>query len=336
MPGESFEQTQKSRAKGRIDFRDLKKHYVRVKGWLPAFVTHSDATRGEVRYLTLCAKEAIDVRYFAQKGMLRRNLEANEYPLLTFVESNDEDYAIIAETLGRVRLAVHAPLEDALLDQGHPSHADLKSSFPYHILNLDFCGAIIPQGDHPYGKTLRCIDKVIELQAASGAEEWHLFLTFRAQRTQTNEEANAQLREIIEGNLGREELRQAYAGRPAPPELLDRAYPEFLRISIAKYVAYSATNCGYAAEIESSWVYSRHEGEYHIVKLVAALRRMRAATSLRNPQLEQATYESTVRAIFSSHATDVDAAVAGDSANEIDQELKPVLEELQRFGVVTA
>src|SRR5262245_49132003 len=134
MPVQPFDETQKERRTGRIDFRDLKKHYVRVKGWLPAFRTYSAATSGRVQYLTFCAKEAIDVRYFAQKGVLARNEEGNEYPSLTFVESDEEDYAIIAETLGRVRLAIHGDFEMVLLDRGHPRHQDLLGSFPYHVV----------------------------------------------------------------------------------------------------------------------------------------------------------------------------------------------------------
>ncbi len=335
MPAQPFGETQKERRAGRGDFRDLKKHYVRVKGWLPAFRTYSAATGGQVRYLTFCAKEAIDVRYFAQKGVLVRNAAANVYPSLTFVESDEEDYAIIAETLGRVRLAVHADFEKILLDPGHPRHQDLVASFPYHVVNLDFCGHIVPRKKHPYNETIRCIERIVDLQAGAQAPAWHLFLTFRAQRAHANEEANGQLRDIIDGNLGHDEFKQAYGDRPAPEQLLGEAYPEFLRVSIAKYLAHAARNRGYALTVESSWVYSRQGGTYHIVKLVAALKPLAAAQDIPNPQREQKAYDAAVKVIFSSQATDVDAAIA-DASQEIEEELRPVLEELERIGIVTA
>lgn len=335
MAEESFEKTQGGRQKAWIDFRDLKKHYVRMKGWLPALASYRQETGGRVRYLTLCGKEAIDVRYFAQKDVLQRNEAMNAYPGLTFIEANDEDYAIIAETLGRVRLSIRARLEDALLDSSHISHNDLVSSFPYHVLNLDFCGSIVPKEDHPFSETLQCIDRVVELQAREAATRWHLFLTFRAQRSKANEEANNQLREIVDGNLDQDQAKQAYGVRPTPNELLESCYPEFLRISIAKFLANCAMKHSFAANMESSWTYSRQEGEYHIVKLILALSLLHSPGHLPNPQTERTAYEEAVKAVFESHSTDVDGAMA--AAKEItEKDLQPVLDELDRLGIVTA
>ncbi len=337
MAEESFETTQNGRRKARIDFRDAKKHYVRMMGWLPVLTNYSEQTGGNVRYFTLCGKEAIDVRYFAQKGALQRNDSMNEYPDLTFIEADNEDYAIIAETLGRVRLSIHARLEDALLDSSHVSHTDLQSSFPYHVLNLDFCGSIVPREEHPFNETLQCINKVVELQAKEGASRWHLFLTFRAQRSKANEEANKQLRDIVDGNLGQDEAREAYGGRPRPSELLDLSYHEFLRISIAKFLANCAMKHSFATALESSWVYSRlgDEGEYHIVKLVLALSLLRASGALPNPQTELTAYQAAVRAIFESQSTDVDGEMATAGA-ATERDLQPVLNELDNLGIVTA
>jgi len=337
MAEESFEKIQGGRQKARIDFRDPKKHYVRMNGWLPAIASYSEVTGGSVRYLTLCGKEAIDVRYFALKAALRRNEAMNDYPDLTFIEANDEDYAIIAETLGRVRLSIHARLEDALLNSDHVSHDDLVSSFPYHVLNLDFCGSIVPKEDHPFSETLQCINKVVELQAKEGAEHWHLFLTFRAQRSKANEEANNQLRAILNGNLDQNQAKEAYGARPTPDNLLEGSYPEFLRISIAKFLANCAMKHSFAANMKSSWIYSRvgDEGEYHIVKLVLALSLLRAPRGLPNPQNELRAYHTAVKAIFESHSTDVDGAMA-TAAEATEGDLQPVLEELDRLGIVTA
>ena len=333
----SFEKTQSGRQRARVDFLDLKKHFVRKNGWLPPFTNYKQQTGGRVRYLTLCGKLAIDVRYFAQKGVLQRNESLNEYPDVTFIEDQDQDYAIIAETLGRVRLPIHARLEDALLDSSHISHSDLVSSFPYHVLNLDFCGSIVPKEDHPFSETLQCINKVVELQAREGASRWHLFLTFRAQRSKANEEANNQLRTMVDGNLHQDQAKQAYGVRPTPNELLDNSYPEFLRISIAKFLANCAMKHSFATDMESSWIYSRvgDEGEYHIVKLVLALSLLRAPRGLPNPQTELRAYQRAVRTIFESHSKDVDDAMA-TAAGTTQRDLRPVLDELDRLGIVTA
>lgn len=87
--------------------------------------------------------------------------------------------------------------------------------------------------------------------------------------------------------------------------------------------------------MESSWVYGRRDDTYHIVKLVSALRPLHPQTSLPNPHGQNAAYETAVRKIFNSQVTDVDS-VSATAKRETRRELKPVLEELQRIGIVTA
>jgi hypothetical protein len=80
MADKTFDELQHDRRSRRGDFRDPKKHFVRKNGWLPVFESYSAQRARKVRYLTLCAKEAIDVRYFALKGVLYRNKDSNVYP----------------------------------------------------------------------------------------------------------------------------------------------------------------------------------------------------------------------------------------------------------------
>jgi hypothetical protein len=329
--------TQTSRKDRKRDYRDLKKHYVRVNGWLPIFDRHAKAKGSDLRYLTLCSKEAIDVRYFASKGMLARSDEKNAYPCLSFVESNVEDYAIIAETLGRCRLGVHARLEDVLLNYGHEEHAAFTGSFPYDIVNLDFCGEVMPKLDHPYSETVRCIERIVELQREKDpALEWHMFLTFRTHRVQHNEEANQQLREILDGNLASNDLKSAYGERADPGTLLSSDYPEFLRLGVAKYLAYCAERCRYRMTLESSWRYARHGGSYHMVKLVAGLRPLWKPQALPNPAQARQQYEAAVAEVFRSAATDVEAALADPAVSkDVQNELDLVISELRELRVVT-
>lgn len=332
-----FQETQERRRSRKLDYRDLKKHYVRVNGWLPIFQRYAEMRGRDLRYMTLCSKEAIDVRYFASKGVLARNEERNAYPMLSFVESNVEDYAVIAETLGRCRLGVHAKLEDVLLNDGHDEHAALTHSFPYDIVNLDFCGEVMPKQDHPYSKTIKCIERIVQLQHEKDpAREWHIFLTFRTHRVQHNEEANEQLREILDSNLTNNVLKAAYGQRAVPASLLSSEYPEFLRLGVAKYIAYCAERCGYRMTLESSWKYGRHQGSYHMVKLVAGLKPVVGPRSLPNPAIVHREYESAVAGLFTSAATDVDAALADPVVSKaIADELAPVIKELEDLRVVT-
>jgi hypothetical protein len=144
------------------------------------------------------------------------------------------------------------------------------------------------------------------------------------------------LREILDGNLASETLKSAYGARAIPTTLLSNDYPEFLRLGVAKYVAWCAERCGYLMTLESSWKYGRHQGSYDMVKLVAGLKPLSTGRSLPNPGLVHREYEAAVVELFSSAATDVEAALASpaiSTATEI--ELEPVIAELEKLGIVT-
>ncbi len=335
MSSAEFAHRQEARKERRQDFRDTKKHYVRLKGWLPVLQTYAQVHKDGVKYLSLCGKEAIDIRYFAIRGALMRNAEKNHYPTLTFIESDPEDFAVITETLGRVRLPIMGKIEAVLLDGTHEQHGELVGSFPYHVLNLDFCGDIVPVNDHPYNETLRCVARVVELQAAGGADRWHLFLTFRAQRSMTNENANDQLCRLLGGNLGDPELKAAYGTRTSPIRLKDGSYAEFLRLGVAKFLAHAARNYGVSCQVGRSYIYGRHGGAYHIVKLIVQFTSRRGARDLPEPAGDQAAYKADVIRAFQSEAVDVDQALAG-VLQEVTDDLQPVLAELGAMNIVTS
>jgi len=338
MPNnEGAEQVQGARHERRRDFRDPKKHFVRKNGWLPVFEGYSILRKRRVNYLTLCSKEAIDVRYFAHKGCLYRNAEKNQYPSLTFVESNPEDYAVIAETLGKVRFSVLGLLEDVILDPAHESHIDLVATFPYDVINLDFCGDILPNGEHPYSRTLQCVAEIIRLQCTLAPDHaWHLFLTFRAQPIGGSPEANLQLSERLLNNIEtRADLKEAYGTRNMPVDLANSNYAEFLRIGIPKLLAYTANQNGFRLESDSSFVYGRQQNKYKMVKIIVKLSPFKTATDLPNPVGDANVYRDDVRSIFLSEAVDVDLAGAAVQT-ETEEDLRPVIDELAQLGVVTS
>src|SRR5260370_41534202 len=105
-----FGDIERRRRKAKSTYTDIKKHYVRLNGWLPVFRRYFQLRGGTVTYLTLCAKYAIDVRYFRQKGLLLYDDEQKAYPTVTFIEKDAQDYAIIAEGLGTTRLGIKGDL----------------------------------------------------------------------------------------------------------------------------------------------------------------------------------------------------------------------------------
>lgn len=336
-----FGDIERRRRKATSSYTDIKKHYVRLNGWLPVFQRYSGLRNGQVRYLTLCAKYAIDVRYFRQKGFLPYDEEQKAYPTVTFVEKDAQDYAIIAEGLGTTRLGIKGDLEDILVnpEQNADNAGKLRESFPYDIINLDFTGEVVRGDDPPYSQTIRAIERIIEFQNAANCHSWHMFLTFRACAQTSNHEADDELRAIIEGNLQNADAEVAYRGRPEPRELVRVNYGEFLRIGVTKFLASSASQRGYACGLESSYVYPRNPGQgdppYHIVKLIVEFTAIRTARNLPNPHRAMAAYRQCVPQIFGSQAINVYAQLGTTRTRQVlENDLRPVLDELRRQNIV--
>lgn len=336
-----FRDIEQRRRKAKSTYTDIKKHYVRLNGWLPVFRQYANLRANELRYLTLCAKYAIDIRYFRQKGFLPYDEEQRIYPTVTFIEKDAQDYAVIAEGLGTTRLGIKGDLEDILVNpEQNPENAEkLRASFPYDIINLDFTGEVVRQDDPPYSHTIRAIERIVELQNAADCEAWHMFLTFRACPQTSNHEADNELRLIIEGNLQNAEAKAAYGSRPEPRELVRRRYEEFLRIGVTKFLASCSPHRGYACTLRSSYVYPRipigGDPRYHIVKLVVGFKAIRNARSLPNPERARAAYESSVPQIFRSQAVDVYAKLGSPAARQaLENDLQPVLDELESQHII--
>jgi hypothetical protein len=334
-----FQGVEKRRQRARSTYKDLKKHYVRIAGWLPVF-SHYKTGSHHVRYLTLCAKLAIDIRYFRSKGLLFFDKQQKSYPYVTFIERDSQDYAFIAESLGRTRLPLKGDLEAILLNPAdYPKEfKDLSSTFPYDIINLDFTGEVVRPADPPYNTTIRAIEKIVELQREASSRRWHMFLTFRVRRETANGGADDELRRIIESNLLNEQARAAYGARPTPTELQTSEYKEFLRIGIAKFLAGVATTRDFTFSLDASYYYERTspDGEpYYILTLIAGFTALRSSSQLQDPRRAVAAYARCVPSIFMSNAIDVVARLrsAGES-ERVTTDLRPVLDEVEELGVI--
>ena len=335
-----FRDIESRRSRAKSTYTDTKKHYVRVHGWLPVFKRYAAMRKEGVRYLTLCAKMAIDIRYFCLKNLLLHDDKEKKYPTVAFIEQDAQDYATIAETLGTTKLGIKGDLEGILLEPATfpEDHKALIESFPYDIINLDFTGDVVPENDPPYNSTIKAIERIMQAQHESGAGEWHMFLTFRACRSTANDDANGQLHRIIEGNLVDAAAKAAYGGKPAPSVLLANNYKEFLRIGMAKFLTHSSGTRGYAFNLEGSYYYPRkpmNGPDYYIIKLVAGFRPIRGTGHLHNPHIAQEACKASVLQIFASAAVDVYASLGNRVERQrIIEDLAPVMQELKRNGLV--
>lgn len=336
----SFRDTERRRKGAKSSYRDTKKHYVRLNGWLPIFREHFELRGGEPRYLTLCAKDAIDVRYFRQKGLLPYDNEQKAYPTVAFIERDPQDYASIAEGLGTTKLAIRGDLEEILVkpEENIENSELLRGSFPYDVINLDFTGQVVREDDAPYSQTIQAIEKIIELQNTAGCERWHMFLTFQARPETANHEADDQLRDILEGNLRDPDAQAAYGTRLPPAKLVREEYAEFLRVGVTKFLAFSSSHRGYACRLTGSYSYPRNPewgAPYYILKLIVEFEAIRTARNLPNPHTAKAAYEDSVQQIFRSAVVDVSAQVRNARVQQaLTDDFKPVLDELQRQNII--
>ena len=334
----AFRQIEKRRQRAKSSYKDLPKHYVRKIGWLPVLREYADTRAAGPRYFTLCAKEAIDVRYFRQCGVLPFDPGERSYPTVTFVEREAQDYAFIAETLGQTRLGLLGDLEAIVL---HPAdfpdeHKRLLATFPHDVVNLDFTGEVVRQNDPPYSDTLKAIERLVELQSSFNLQRWHMFLTFRAAAATTSKPGAEQLRALLENNLANDEARQAYGTRPSPTKMFKEQFSEVIRLGAAKVVAAKAAGCGFRMAIHGSYRYPRKPSaapSYDIVKLILVFDRTRDTTDIPDPHVGTQVYRECVPGIFNSKAINVRGQLKGQVKESVSNDLAPLLEELADLPV---
>ena len=178
----------------------------------------------------------------------------------------------------------------------------------------------------------------IGIQRESGAHEWHLFLTFKAVSSRSNQDAIDEIKVLIEDNLVNQSAKEAYGAKPMPSELIKKCYPEFLRIGVAKFLAYSATRKDYAIILDGCFFYRREPeegGSYHIVKLVVGFKSIGSPEHIPNMTATNTAYQKVVPQIFKSIAVDVYAKLGlASERTAIRADLDPVLREPDHLKII--
>jgi hypothetical protein len=154
-------------------WNDLQKHQKRLGHWLPHWRGLAERIRDGrgFRYFTLCARSMVDVFMLVKEGLLRVEPANNSIGRVQFCEYDPEQFIEIREMIGREDAGFFGPLEEVALfqddgftgqfptpesiesglgDEGLDTDAinrlqlkrtffNLRSSFPYDCINLDFC-----------------------------------------------------------------------------------------------------------------------------------------------------------------------------------------------------
>jgi hypothetical protein len=257
----------------RRDYTDPIKHYVRKNGWVSAAQERlrkvQDEGREYLTYFTLCAEKAIDVRLF---GIQENLVEFDDrgYPGVVFCECDAGPYELIAANLGRT-LGILAYFEDLVLDRDSDESKIFYSKLPFDVYNLDFTSVCFPRTDPPFSKTLEAIVTLIEVLGASPYPTgFDMFFTFRAQRSQENEEAIRALRDNLSDNRRQYDwFDKAFANRYGDVgQLLQRGYHEFLLQTLPKLIGRFGVRAGFRVACPYSLCYARPSAQcpdYYII-----------------------------------------------------------------------
>jgi len=254
------------------EYTDPEKHFVRKYGWLPVAQYLLEKVRNTgreyLRYFTLCAEKALDVHLFWAENLVE--FDGRGYPNVAFCECYPEQYELIAARLRRAQ-GFLAYFEDLVLNQDSPKSMDFYSALPFDVYNLDFTSVCFPRADPPFSRTLEAIVTLIaELARLPEPSQFDMFFTFRANRSEENEDAIRDLRDNIRDNRRAYNwFDNAFSERCADMgQLLSRRYHEFLLLSLPKLLGRFGNEAGFRMACTHRFYYPRPDvqnPEYYII-----------------------------------------------------------------------
>jgi hypothetical protein len=304
---------------------DPKKHQKRLKHWLPHWKALAVALKPKrrMRYLTLCARSMIDVFMLVREQILLLDLKTRSISDVHFCECESDDHSEIEEMLGRQGSGFFGKIEDILLFEDSVfssqfssldevelkleeeealeprelrslrdklTHLNVRASFPYDCINLDFCGYYYPE---PPGmlRINDAVKKILEWQRASneGADvnvnEFLLNVTCR-HGEKLPPAANSRLKDIIRSNIEtHQQYKEAFESSRAKQTMdswLKKDSEDFFWSGWPKDIAASAKQFGWSTEILSCVFYRRRapDGAYYMIACLV----LKFSLSLEEPE----------------------------------------------------
>lgn len=230
----------KHQVTGSVWDRDPIKQYVRRFGWLQViqdFVERRQKAGVDrpLRYLTIPGSNASDIGLLWRVGLLTQTNDGFPYVAICDETSADE----VVANLGRLLGYSNRPFHQAVRwPQG-----ELCSLFPFDVINMDLCGAVITGARNPDTalRQLAAIRWMFRLQRGQG---FVLLLTASADE----ESPRHTLERVLANNLDNEDgfretyLRQ-YGALDPKPFLKD--YRALVQLVVPKIIGRMARDCGY-------------------------------------------------------------------------------------------
>jgi len=222
-----------------------------------------------VRYFTLCGKDGIDIYLFYNEKIILDDCRG--FPSVHYCESYPANFVEVKSLLGRTK-GTRDTFEKLIRQDSF--QAKIRRE-PFDIINLDFSGVCFPFTDEPFSRTLKSIFQLIELQKG---HNFDLFITFRAVRSEDNQEAIIQLSDNMNRNF--EEDRNVELmflnkfNNLSIEELVDSDYGQFLLATFPKIIFGYGSTHSYIVSCPLKYIYMRKNarvpprGTYQIIKFL--------------------------------------------------------------------
>lgn len=291
---------------------DPKKHQKRLRHWLPHWraLANKIKSRRRIRYFTLCARSMIDVFMLVREKLLHLDPNSKSITDVHFCECESSDFAEIEDLIGQQGAGFFGKIEDVLLfeDDAFSSqfttkddveikleeeealesgevqilrekltHLNIRSSFPYDCINLDFCGYYYPNPPDML-RINDAVKRLLEWQRLPGDDkgksievnEFLLNVTCR-HGERLPAQATARLKNILKSNIEMYDDYRAAVEQSRPKFNLNNWAREnsedFFWSGWPKDIAASAKQYGWNTEILSCVFYRRRapDGAHYMI-----------------------------------------------------------------------
>lgn len=231
------------------------KQEIRVGLWEP-FVRSLTGGRPLQKYLTLYSPSLMDVKHFADTGLIEFDEQKQMYKGVVGVTHDTGAFAeAIKLGLGRPEVLLFGDINEILTQVENPRHKQLLAKFPFEAINLDYEESIFSvRRPFPISQHVEALDKLFNIQYKKACQKFCLFFTTRAEPGRFPPRVVSDLEQIIDQNLRMspdfgQAFNQTYSVNTGA-DLLGSSYDDFATLGLMKLVVsmlsdrdYEVTNC---------------------------------------------------------------------------------------------
>lgn len=236
------------------------KQEIRVGLWEP-FVRRLTGGRPLQKYLTLYSTSLMDVKYFADTGLIEFDEQSQMYKGVVGVTYDGTAFAkAIKLGLGRPEVLLLGDINKILTQVKNPYHKQLMEQFPFEAINLDYEESIFSvRRPFPISQHVEALDKLFDIQYKKACQKFCLFFTTRAEPGQFPPMVVSDLEQIIDQNLRMspdfgQAFNQTYSVNTGA-DLLGSSYDDFTTLGLMKLVVSMLSDRDYeVSDCSANWL----------------------------------------------------------------------------------